>query len=104
MSDAPLLVPTVVDAPDAQRYEAHVADVDAIGTLHYLLHDGAIVFTHTEVPPALEGHGVASALARFALDDARRRGLRVRPFCPFVAAFIRRHHEYADLVDGAAGR
>ena len=104
MADPPALVPTVVDVPDAHRYEAHVAGVDAVGTLHYLWHDGAIVFTHTEVPPALEGHGVASVLARVALDDARRRGLRVRPFCPFVAAYIRRHHEYADLVAGGASR
>jgi uncharacterized protein len=39
-------------------------------------------------------------LARFALDDARARGLRVRPDCPFVARFIRAHPEYQDLVTG----
>jgi uncharacterized protein len=35
---------------------------------------------------------------RGALDDMRARGLKVAPVCPFVAAYIRRHPEYADLV------
>jgi predicted GNAT family acetyltransferase len=46
----------------------------------------------------VEGSGVGSALVAGALDDIRSRGLRVVPLCPFVAAFIRRHSEYADLV------
>jgi predicted GNAT family acetyltransferase len=89
---------TVADVPERRRYEARVPGVADAAAAHYRLRDGTIVFTHTEVPPALEGHGVGSALARFALDDARRRGLAVVPRCPFVAAFIRRHPEYRDLV------
>ncbi len=57
-----------------------------------------IIFTHTEVPEALEGHGVASVLVRTALDTARTQQLEVIPLCPFVAAYIRRHQEYLDLV------
>ena len=37
-------------------------------------------------------------LARYALDDARSRGLRVRPRCPFIKSWIRRHPDYQDLV------
>lgn len=58
----------------------------------------AVMFTHTEVPEALEGQGVGSTLVRGALDDVRAQGLQVVPICPFVAAFIRRHREYIDLV------
>jgi predicted GNAT family acetyltransferase len=61
------------------------------------------VFTHTEVDPAFEGHGIGSALAAGALDDARRRGLVVVPSCPFIRAYITRHPEYADLLRASAG-
>lgn len=64
----------------------------------YQLEGGTIVFTHTGVPPELEGHGVGSRLVRGALDQARDRGLKVVPQCPFVAAFIQRHPEYRDLL------
>jgi len=53
------------------------------------------------VDPRLEGHGAGSLLARFALDDARRRGLAVLPFCPFMSGWIERHPEFADLVPEA---
>ena len=57
-----------------------------------------ITFIHTSVPPELEGHGIAGRLARVALDDARTRHLAVIPRCPYVAAYIKRHPEYLDLV------
>jgi predicted GNAT family acetyltransferase len=53
---------------------------------------------HTEVPAALAGHGIAAALAKFALDNARERGMDVVPKCAYVAAWIKRHPDYADLV------
>ena len=52
------------------------------------------VFTHTEVPPADEGRGHASKLVKEALDDTRRRGLKIVPACSFVVAYVRRHPEY----------
>ena len=58
-----------------------------------------IIFTHTEVPPELEGQGIGNALATAALDYARSEGLKVVPRCPFISAFIRRHKEYQSLVD-----
>ena len=51
-----------------------------------------------DVEPKWEGHGVGSALVQGALEDIRARGLKVRPLCPFVAAYIERHPEYGDLV------
>ena len=89
---------TFVDDTAAHRFEAQLPGGTAF--LDYRMNGDAIVFTHTEVPEALEGHGVGNALVRFALDAARARGLSVVPLCPFVAAFIRRHPEYADLIRG----
>ena len=69
-----------------------------LATTWYRRHGDKIIFTHTEVPPELEGHGVGGALARAALTYARKEGLRVVPLCPFIAAFIERHKEFQDLV------
>ena len=66
--------------------------------LTYIREGKQIIFLHTSVPPALEGHGIANKLARTALEDARANGLMVVPECPFVASYIRRHQEYLDLV------
>lgn len=88
---------TVTDAPEASRYEAHL-DGRLVAFVTYRRTSGTITFLHTEVLPGSEGGGVGSRLARAVLDEARTRGLRVRPICPFIAAYIRRHPEYADLV------
>ena len=56
------------------------------------------VFTHTVVDPEYGGQGLASRLIRAALDATREEGLRVRPLCPFVRAFIEGHPDYADLL------
>ena len=89
----------VTDNPDEQRYEAKVGH--EVAAVYYQREGNQIIFTHTEVPAALEGHGLAAKMARFALDDARSRGLVVIPLCPYVASFIRRHQEYADLVSAS---
>jgi predicted GNAT family acetyltransferase len=93
----------IVDDPVARRFEARIGDRLA-GFSEYRLKPGRIVFTHTEVDPAFEGQGVGSTLAAGVLDAARQRGLAVVPLCPFIRAYIKRHAEYADLVDpGYAG-
>ena len=86
------------------RYEAHV-DGELAGFAEYVLDGDRIVFTHTEVEDRCEGEGIGSTLARFALDDVRARGgLRVVPRCPFIRAWIDRHPEYGDLVQGQPTR
>ena len=87
----------VRDNPDASRYELFVGD-ELAGLASYGLSEGAMTIPHTEVQPQYEGRGLGARLARFALDDARERGLKVVPQCPFIAAYIRRHPEYDDLV------
>lgn len=85
---------------DRNRYELSVDNKLAVSEYNRLTN--AVMFTHTEVPEALEGQGVGSALARGALDDVRAQGLTVIPLCPFIAAFIRRHPEYLDLVSAVS--
>ncbi len=93
----------VTDATEARRYEARLKGALA-GFLDYRRRSGnQIVLVHTEVDPAFEGRGVGGGLARFALEDARRRGLDVVPRCPFVVAFLKRHPEYQDVVSTERG-
>lgn len=89
----------VRDAPSASRYEI-AADGELAGFAEYRLGEAEITFVHTEIDDRFEGRGLGSRLVSFALDDARRRGLAVRPRCPFVRSYIERHGEYADLVAG----
>ena len=67
----------------------------------YRLRDGVMALTHTEVAPELEGMGIAGELVRAALGHAREQGLKVRPLCSYVQAYMRRHPETQDLLVGA---
>ncbi len=87
---------TVENNEAGRRFEAELNGYMAVAK--YRLEPGQIVFYHTEVPEAIEGEGVASILIRTALDTAREKRLEVVPLCPFVAAYIRRHQAYLDLV------
>jgi predicted GNAT family acetyltransferase len=87
----------VADNADKHRYEASV-DGELAGYVYYRSGPDRLVLVHTEVMDEFEGHGVGSRLLAATLDDVRRRGLSVVPVCPFAAAFIDRHPEFADLV------
>ena len=78
------------------RYELEVEGELALAA--YRLSDDRIVFTHTEVPTALEGRGIASKLVEAALEDVRAKGLRVVPACAFVKHYIDKHPEAQDLL------
>ena len=83
------------DNPERHRFE-----LDADGHTAFSEYGRAgdvLTIMHTEVPQALAGRGIGSALARGLLDLARARGLKVKPVCPFVAGYIDKHPEYADL-------
>ena len=88
---------SVADLPAAKRYEL-TAEGERIGFVTYGLDPEVITFLHAEVDPAHEGVGWGSRLVAGALDDARARGLKVRPVCPFVAFYIERHPGYRDLL------
>lgn len=87
---------TIIDNKEKNRFELHHDGHIAIA--EYIMAPGKIVFTHTEVPVELEGKGIGSALAKFALDAVSKTDLKVVPMCPFIKAYIERHKEYGRLL------
>jgi predicted GNAT family acetyltransferase len=82
--------------PEACRFE--VATDQGLAVLEYRMHGRTAAFVHTEVPVALRGQGLAETLVRAGLGWARSQGFTVDPQCSYVARFIERHPEFADLV------
>ena len=97
MTTAPAPHVRVVDVPERSRFEVLV-DGEIAGFAEYHRRPGLIAFVHTLIDPRFEGRGLASDLIRAALSEARRGGLSVLPFCPFVRGYIARHREYVELV------
>jgi predicted GNAT family acetyltransferase len=91
---------TVRDDGARQRYELPVGD--ELAFIDYLRDGRNVIMTHAEVPPALRGGGVGSALVKGALAIVRAEGGKVVPLCPFVAQYMRRHPETQDLLAAAA--
>lgn len=87
----------VVHNVQGSRFEV-IIDGEVAGQIDYTVSGDVITYTHTGVPAAFEGRGIASSLAKFALDQARTQGQTVVPQCPFVAEYINRHPQYADLL------
>ena len=89
----------VADAPERGRWEAHLGG-ELAGFATYRVEGDVVTFLHTEVAPEFEGRGIAGALARTSLDTVRAAGQRVVPSCPFYAAWIAKHPDYQELVQG----
>lgn len=88
----------VDDVPERSRFEVSVDGAQA-GFAEYAIRSGRMVLPHTVVDGSYRGQGLAGELARVALDSARARDLRVVPECSYIADYITKHPEYADLVD-----
>jgi predicted GNAT family acetyltransferase len=86
----------IIDNHARSRYELTIDGVTA--HVDYARKPGVITFIHTIVPEQLGGRGVGTRLAQHVLDEARKNGENVIPQCPFIAAYIKRHQEYQDLV------
>ncbi|OOG50200.1 GNAT family N-acetyltransferase [Rhodanobacter sp. C01] len=80
----------------AHRFSTQVDGADC--GLDYALVAGVMTITHTGVPPAVGGRGIASALVQEAFATARREGWKVVPACSYSAVWLGRHPEYRDLV------
>ncbi len=81
---------------EKSRYEVEIDG--QLARIEYRDAGGQRYYTHTEVPEALEGRGIASKMAKAVLDEAREQGLSIVPHCPFMRAYIQRHPEYQSLV------
>ena len=66
--------------------------------LDYTLQSGVMTITHTGVPEAVGGRGLAAELTKFALDHAQAQGWKVVPRCSYAAVYIQRHAQYAPLL------
>jgi len=87
----------ITDNPGQHRFEG-LLDGEVAGFVIYRRDDDRLVLVHTEVDQRFEGQGVGSALARGVLDRLRTEGEVVVPECEFIAGWIDRHPDYADLV------
>ena len=86
----------ITDNADLHRYELPVEGQVAVVT--YNLSPPNLMITETLVPEALEGRGLASRLAAAVVADVRARGLVLLPVCPYLAGWLQKHPEHADVV------
>jgi uncharacterized protein len=91
-----MIDPDIRDNSEEKRYELPVDGEVAVVT--YNLNPPDLMITETLVPTRLEGRGLASRLARHVVADAKARGLRILPVCPFFSAYLQKHPEEADAV------
>jgi uncharacterized protein len=89
-------MPAIEHDAAASRFSVRVEGQLAV--CEYRRRGDTLLMTHTEVPPALGGRGIAAALVQAALTWAREQGLRVRPLCSYVAAYMKRHPQTQDLL------
>ena len=91
-----MTIPPITHDVEHSRFTADTPFGEA--ALEYMRDRKRMIFTHTGVPSEMEGQRIGAALARAGLDYARREGLTIRPMCPFVADYVKRHPEYQSLV------
>ena len=89
-----------IDESHKGRYEAVVEGVpDAAELTLSKLSEQTIIVDHTGVPDALRGKGLARALAERVIADARAKGQKIVPLCPFLRAYaLKRKQELADVI------
>lgn len=71
---------------------------EAEGELTYRLKDGILALDHTGVDEQFKGQGVGKALVERAVEWAREEGYKVKPYCTFAAAVMKREPSYADVL------
>lgn len=91
--------PATIERDEADQAYVILVDDKRAGLAAYRDHGEQRVFYHTEVDESFTGRGLAGRLVACALDDVRTAGKRIVAVCPYVAAFLTRHTEFADLVD-----
>jgi predicted GNAT family acetyltransferase len=91
-----MVLPVVRDNPSRSRFEI---DIDGlVSYAEYTLGEGTITFTHTLVPQALRGRGIATQLVQAGLTAAQAQHRGVIPQCPMFSVYMRRHPETYALL------
>ena len=87
---------TVTNNAENKRYQAEVEG--NLVKIDYLFTKNKIYLTHTEVPQVLEGRGIGKTLVEAALKDIEAQEKQLVPLCPFVAAYLKRHPDWARIL------
>ncbi|OBF86125.1 GNAT family acetyltransferase [Mycobacterium sp. 852002-51163_SCH5372311] len=88
----------VHNAVESQRYEITI-DGDSAGFAAYVDTNGQRIFYHTETSPEFSDRGLAATLVAAALSDTRADGKRIVAVCPYVAKYVKKHHDFDDILD-----
>jgi predicted GNAT family acetyltransferase len=83
---------------EGSRFVATVDSQECVAL--YRVYGKVMMLTHTGVPKALRGRGIAAVLVQAALDHARERGLKVRPDCSYAEDYMHKHPDTLDLLAG----
>lgn len=88
----------VVEKPEQNRFELALDDGTAL--VAYRKDGDRLVLIHTEVPEQFAGQGVGSRLATGVFELIRASGRKAVVSCPFLQAWVAKHPEYDDIIDG----
>lgn len=97
LKPCPSTLPSVTHNASSRRFEIRDGD-DTLVFLSYTCDGDHVILEHTYVPNELRGKGIAANLVRAALEEARQRQWKITPHCSYVAGFIKRNPQFADLV------
>lgn len=98
MSDDRAEEPSVKNVSESHRYEISVGG-ELAGLTAYVDADGQRIFYHTETGEQFAGRGLAAILVSGALADTRSAGKRIVAVCPYVAKYVKKHHDFDDILD-----
>lgn len=90
-SDIPL-----VNNELSRQFELTVDNIKS--KIEYELQKDRMFLIHTEVPQALAGKGVGNAIVEKTLQYLETNNLKLVPLCPFVAAYVKKHPEWKNLL------
>jgi predicted GNAT family acetyltransferase len=76
---------------DQAKHQFNTAVDGHRAVLDYTLAGSVMNITHTGVPAAIGGRGVAADLMQAALSAARERNWSVNPICSYAVAYMRKH-------------
>jgi len=82
--------------PEQSRYEMDEEGLTSYAD--YRLQGERLYIDYVFAPPALRGTGASGRLMAALAADARQKGLKITPICGYAAAWLRRSHEFRDLV------
>lgn len=87
----------LIDNSALQRFELQIDN--HIAFIEYKFKDDKLLLLiHTEVPPELEGKGVASAIVQKTLQYAKDNNIKIIPHCSFVLSYLEKHPEWNDII------